>query len=300
MWRHGLLATVTTIAIALAGCSSEAVPPPSGAATATPLPTATTTTYPLRATAWYAGLIVHLDEAVSVMDERGGVVSVEVRLENPGEDLVGLDAPILLAAGGRAVEPARGTLIPDVPARGSAATTIQFDVDGAFELARAAIRIGRAVEHVVVIPLIPGSQNLVVLEPLKVDLAGSATVGQLTVTLAGAELRADLPDWGLELAHDTLALTVTYMARYRGTFSGGFAFTGANIGLRLPDGSIVAAREDGHSQSVSVLLPGVAAPGLIARFDVPTPGSGTYALIIRDGKLSVPLAFTIEVMVADG
>ncbi len=276
------------------------IPPASVAPTATPLPTATTTIYPVRATAWYAGLILHLDQVSAVIDEGGGVVSLKLRLENPGQDLAGLDVPILLAASGRAVEPVRGTLVPDVEAGASVGTTILFDVDGAFDLPRAAIRIGRSAEHVVVIPLVPGSQNLVTLEPHLQGLSGSASVGSLTVTLTGAELRADLPDWGLELAHDAMALSVSYTARYRGEFSGGFAFTSANIGLRLPDGSIIAPREDGRSQSIAVLEPGVANPGLRSRFEVPVPGPGSYALILRDGTLSVPLDFTIEEPVQSG
>jgi hypothetical protein len=102
------------------------------------------------------------------------------------------------------------------------------------------------------------------------------------------------------MARDTLALTLTYTARYRGDFSGGFAFTGANVKLRLPDGTTIAARADGHSQSVTVLASGVSSPGLIARFDVPVPGAGEYALEITDGSTRKAIPFMIEAAASGG
>lgn len=288
------LAASVAVALLAAACGQAASDPPSLAPTGTPLPTAVTTTYPLETTAWYAGLIIHVDAASSVLDEGGGAVTVDLRLENPGTELATLNVAVLLAAGGRGIEPVRGTVIPDVPPGTSVGTTLQFDVDGTFDVPSAALRIGRTAEHLVIVPLVPGSQAASTLEPQALALTGSATAGSLTVTLAGGELRADLPDWGLELPRGTMALSVTYTARYRGDFAGGFAFTGANIGLRLPDGTVIGARTDGHSQSAVVLEPGVAVPGLFARFEVPAPAAGSYALVVRDGSARASIPFTID------
>lgn len=282
--------------LAVTACSPESTPEPTIGALATPLPTPRTTLYQLDATAWYAGLVIHLDSAKSVIDEGGGFVMVNIRLDNPGVDLASLQVPVLLVAGGRAVEPVRGTVVPNVPAGSSVGTTLQFDVDGSFELSRSAIRIGRAAEHVVIVPLIAGSQERVTLDPLTLVLGGTATAGQLTIILTGGELRADLPDWGLELPRGALALTVRYTARYKGDFVGGFAFTGTNLGLRLPDGTVVSYRPDGHSQSVAVLEPGTSVPDLFARFDVPAPGAGVYALLVQDGPKRASIPFTIDVL----
>ncbi len=293
-------AAVVAAAVMLAGCNAAPVPTPIPTPTRAPLPTPVSTTYAVGVTAWYAGLLLHVDSATSVLDAGGGSVTVELRIENPGDEFSGLVAPISLVAGERSVGPAHGTVIPDVPAGESAASTVQFDVDAAFDVARSAIVIGRPTEHEVVIPLVPAGDGLVTLEPRVLTLDGSGTAGVLTVTVTGGELRADLPDWGLELARDTLALTVTYTARYRGNFSGGFAFTGANISLRLPDGTTVVARPDGHSQSAAVLAPRVAMPGLIARFDVPAPGEGEYALLVHDGATSKAIPFKIEAAAPGG
>ena len=289
--------SVRLLALAVTGlvaaCATPATPPATTSPTATPLPTPVSTTYALDTTAWYAGLIIHFDAASSVLDEGGGAVTVDLRLENPGTELATLSVGVLLAAGGRAVEPIRGTVIPDVPPGTSVGTTLQFDVDGSFDVASAAIRIGRASEHIVIVPLVAGSQVLTTLEPVPLALAGKATAGTLTITITGGELRSDLPDWGLELPHGSMSLAITYTARYRGDFAGGFAFTGANLGLRLPDGTTVAARADGHSQSVAVLEPGTAVPNLFARFEVPVPAAGQYSLVVRDGTSRASIPFTI-------
>lgn len=288
------LAAIVAFALGVAACGPVATELPSVAPTATALPTAVATSYSLETTAWYAGLIIHVDAASSVLDEGGGDVTVDLRLENPGTELATLNVAVLLAAGGRGVEPIRGTVIPDVPPGTSVGATLQFDVDGAFDVPNAALRIGRTTEHVVIIPLVAGSQVASTLEPRSLALTGSATAGSLTVTLAGVEIRADLPDWGLELPRGTMALSVTYTARYRGDFAGGFAFTGANLGLRLPDGTVIGARTDGHSQSVAVLEPRAAVPNLFARFEVPAPAAGAYALVVRDGSARASIPFTID------
>lgn len=295
----------TAVAIGLAlvaggGCGPEATPQPTISVTASPLPTPVTTVYRLDATAWYAGLVIHFGTATSVVDEGGGSVAIDLQLENPGPDLASLEVPILLAAGGQAVEPVRGTVVPYVPAGSSIGTTVQFDIDSTFDLSRAGIRIGRPAEHVVIVPLVAGSQDRVTLDPVAVTLTGSATAGNLTVVLTGGELRADLPDWGLELAHDVLALRVTYTARYRGAFAGGFAFTGANLSLRLPDGTVVVARPDGHSQSVAVLPVGITVADLSARFEVPVPGTGPYELVVRDGSRKATIPFVIAAPAPEG
>ena len=282
------------------GCGAQELPSASTGPSAAPLPTPVVATFPIDAVGWYAGLVIHLDTATSVVDEGGGSVTVDIRLENPGVDIATLSVGILLQAGDRFVEPLRTTLIPDVPAGTSVGTTLQFNVDGAFPVEDASIRIGRPGEHVLIVPLARGAPGLITLEPRRLDLMGSAATAALSVTLAGGELRADLPDWGLELPDDTLALSVTYSAKYRGDFGGGFAFTGANLALQLPDGTVIGARGDGHSQSVAVLKAGSSAPDLHARFEVPAPGIGAYALLVIDGTARASIKFRIEALEPSG
>jgi hypothetical protein len=282
------------LAASLAACGRDGVPSATATAGESPIPTPITTRYPLNVTGWYAGLVIHVDGAVATMDHGAGAVTVNVGIENPRPDTVTLGAPVVLASGTEVVQPDRASAIPDIPGTSIVNLSLAFEVGSTFSVDNAALEVGRATEHRVIVPLLPGTIAASTLEPSVVAATGSVTAGSLTVTATQVELRADLPDWGLELPPDSMALTVTYGARYRGTFSGGIAFTGANVALRLPDGGTIAARTDGQSQSVALLLPGKATTGLSSRFEVPAPGWGAYALVIRDGSASAVIPLSID------
>ena len=290
---RGGAATTAMLALAtlLAGCGSDIQPAPAATPTDVPLPTPVTTTYVLQQTVWYAGLVFHVDSVSSVLRAGVGTLTAEIQIDNPGVDPASLDAPIRMTSGKGVLEPVRGTELPDIDPGGSVAISLRFDVEAGFDVSRATFRIGRTGEHEAVVPLVKGVAAVVTNEPRLLALGGSAKAGSLMLTLKAGTLRADLPDWGLELPPGSLALAVIYDARYLGTFPGGFAFTAANVGLKLPSGTIVGPRQDGHSQSAAVLLPGTPKTGLTSRFEVPIPGVGSYALVIRDGTsaASIPI-----------
>ena len=284
------------LAALLGGCGPEVAPSPAATPTDIPLPTPVTTAYVPAATAWYAGLVIHVDAVSAVLRAGTGTATVQLRIENPGSAVASLEAPLRLTSNGQVALPVRGTELPDVEAGGSAAASVAFDITPGFDLATATFRIGRTSEHQVVVPLVAGAADLVANMPTALAFSGAkatAAAGSLRLTLASGELRADLPDWGLELPARSLALTLTYDVRYLGTFAGGLAFTAANIGLSLPNGTVVGPRTDGQSQSTVLLVPGVVAHGLSSRFEVPIPGPGRYALVIRDGKASASIAVVI-------
>lgn len=284
-----------TAAVLLGGCLSD-VPTPAATPPATPAPepTASVTTYRLSTTVWYAGFVLAFETATATLDDRGGPVAVALTIENRGPADASLDGPILLTAGGRGIEPRRDSLLPLVPAGGTVAAVITFEVDGAFDTPRSVIRVGRPEEHQAIVPLTGRDVATVTLEPLTmaVDVKGQA--GVLLVELEGLELRADLPDWNQELGRGVFALTLTYGATYRSNFAGGFPFTSANVALRLPDGTLVQPRRDGRSQSVALIGPGSREAGLRSRFEVPAPGDGSYAFVVTDGTTSRDLPFTVE------
>ena len=125
-------------------------------------------------------------------------------------------------------------------------------------------------------------------------LAGfGATAASLKVTLRGGLLRSDLPDWWQELGAKLEALTLTYDVTYTGDFAGGLAFTGENVALRLPDGSVIAARRDGHSQSVELIGSRKTKKGLFSRFEIPTGLTGSFALLVRNSGTERTIKFTI-------
>lgn len=282
------------LAIVVAGCLGEnaLVTPPPGP-TVRPEPTPTVTVFELATDAWYGGFELTLRRAVATLDEGGGTVVLEVELRNPGDEEAELDGPIRLVAGGQAVNATRDTELPVVLPRGGSSATVTFDVGGDFDVRAAAVRIGRSDEHQVIVPLVAGDTPPVTLEPTRIEVAVDGQAGDLYVELYAVELRADLPDWRQELGRDRLALTLRYHATFRSQFPGGFAFTAENVALRLPGGTVIEPRRDGHSQSVLIIDPGNRERDLRSRFEIAAPGYGSYALLVRDDGEEVALPFEI-------
>lgn len=283
---------IVLAALVVTACEPEATAP---GATETPVPEPTTvvTTYQLDTTVWYAGLVLTFGSATSELDPRGGTVTVEGRVENPGQDDLQLDAPIRLTAGALSFEPVRGTIYPLVAAGSSVGLTLAFQVLGRGAVADAVLRIGAPDRHQASIPFRLGSEPAVTLEPVDLALKGAASAGDLRLVLSHGLLRWDLPDWADELPAASAALTLTYDATYRGGFSGGFAFTGDNVALTLPNGTVIGPRRDGHSQSVGVIGPGKTLRRLSTRFEIPADLPGTYVLVVQNGSAKGSIKFVL-------
>ncbi|MCI0583099.1 MAG: hypothetical protein L0227_09455 [Chloroflexi bacterium] len=294
-------AFATAVALGLVGCLTDPpTPGPDATPTAAPDPTPVVSGYVLDRTIWYGGFVLTFQTASASLDAKGGPVTVQLLLGNPGEDEATLDGPIALVSGDVAVEPSRETDLPLVGGGTHEAATLVFEVDAAFDVAGAAIRVGRAEEHQAIVPMVGAAETSVTLAPRYVELDVQGVAGSLSVELRRLELRTDLPDWRQQLEREILALTLTYDARFASDFIGGFAFTAATVSLRLPDGTFVEPRRDGHSQSVLVIGPGVRISGLQSRFEVPAPGVGRYALVIRDGSATKELPFEIVAPASPG
>ena len=291
--RQPLIASmVAIVAVAVLACDAEA---PSASPTVAPTaePTAVVTRYPLNADVWYAGLQVTFVEATATLDARGGSVEIETTFKNPGPFSAALAAPIRLTAGGDAYELRRGTELPEVPSGGTADVTLAFDILGRSSVDDAVLQIGAPANHQALVPLRPGTVPQVSLEPLAVAATGSGVAGELTVALQSGTIRWDLPDWGAELPLASEALTLTYNVTYTGKFAGGFAFTGANVALELPDGTLVEPRRDGRSQSIEALDPGATVLAA-TRFEIPAGIRGAFGLLVNDGSSKTTIAFTVE------
>jgi len=295
--RSGRLGLRELLGLALSAVMAACVNPAASPKASTGLPdagpTPVVTDYELATTVWIDGFVVTIHSAIASLDAKGGPVSVLLRIENPGADDATLDAPIRLTASGAAFELAHGTELPEIPAAGAAELTIEFEVVGRSTIDDGVLRIGRTEDHQVQIPFGPGAVKRVTLEPVAQDLTGTGTAGLLRATLHRAVVRWDLPDWHTELPNTTAAMTLTYDATYTGDFAGGFALTADSVGLRLPDGTVVAPRADGHSQSILLIGPKQTARALESRFEIPTGLTGKFALIIRDGSTQKAITFTI-------
>lgn len=290
---RSLLLVVALAAATLAGCDPGE---PSAAPTSTrvPEPTPVTTRYELGTTVWYEGLVLHFDRATAILDDRGGPVDVSVRVQNDGPDPVDLGAPIVLIVEGRPVEPTRESRVATVPAGGQVGAVMTYELQGVTSVDDAVVQVGLDPQHLARVPLTPAGGEPVVFQPVDYDLAGTGTAGDLRINLRHGELRWDLPDWSQQLAADRQALTLTYDVTYVGEFAGGFAFTGDNVYLRLPDESIVNPRRDGHSQSVELIAATKTKDGLFSRFEIPVGMTGKFALFVVNGDAKTDIVFTIK------
>ena len=296
--RVARLGPLALAVVAFSGCLDAPAQSVIPTASPTPEPTPVTTTYQLDETVWYEGLVIHVDSVVASLDQRGGPVEVRIRFENPGEDEAQLAAPVLLQvdAGSEAppLAPSRDSNIPSVPAHSFAAAVPTYELQEIPSVERAVVLIGEAPSHVARIPLTPAGGDAVRLEPVAVKVSGAGAAGDLRITLRSGVLRWDLPDWSQELAGDVAAVTFTYDVAYAGSFSGGFAFKGDNVGLRLPDGTIIEPRRDGHSQSIELIGAGQTKKGLLSRFEIPNGLTGKFALVVRNGSAAKAIPITIK------
>lgn len=277
----------------LAGCLDGAQPSVQPTPTRVPEPTPVVTTYPLGTTVWYEGLLLHFDEATAELDARGGPVNVSLRVENPGADQSELDASIFLNVGGTRVEANRESRVSSVPGKGLIGALLTYELQGIAAVDDAVVEVGADPDHVAKVPLTAAGGIADTFEPTTLELKGNATANDLKITVKRAVLRRDLPDWSQELVARLVAVTITYDVGYAGTFSGGFAFTGSNVALRLPDGSKIRARADGHSQSVELIAAKKTKAGLFSRFEIPSDLSGKYALLVQNGDVeqAIPITF---------
>ena len=286
-------AAVLAVALLLAACDTPAAtvaPTPTRA----PEPTPVETRYQLGTDVWYEGLVLHMDLATARLDVRGGVVDIAFRIENPGAEESDLDARMTLIVANNRIEPTRESHVPSTPAGETALALLTFELQGIASADDGVLVIGADPDHIARVPFGPAGGEAVTFEPVALALKGTGTASQLKLTLRSGLLRWDLPDWSQELTEDLRVLILTYDATYIGTFNGGFAFTGDNVSLRLPDGKVVQARKDGHSQSIELIGSGKTKKSLFSRFEIPADATGTFQLIIRSGGETDGIAFTIK------
>lgn len=281
------------VAVLAAGCGDQPVRSAPPTATPVPEPTPVSRTYELGTQVWYEGLVVTFDRVTSLLDVHGGTVSLVVGVANPNGDPVGLDAGISLAIGDEHVEATHDSAVPEVPGNGSVAAVLTFELQSIASIDDAVFELGRAPDHIARVPVTPAGGKALTFKPQTFGLKGSAQASTLKLALKSGLLRWDLPDWTQELNANLQVLTVTYDVTYMGDFAGGLAFTGENVALKLPDGKVVSARKDGHSQSVELVGAHRTKKGLFSRFEIPSGLTGTYTLLVRIPGVEKTIKFTI-------
>lgn len=291
--KRSFMALLAAVALAISGCDTPAPSAAPPTPTEAPLATPTTTTYQLNQDVWYAGLVLHMDVASANLAPGGGTVDVAFHIENPTTDSADLNAKMTLVVAGNRVVPTRDSNVPSTPAGQTVPALLTFELQGIPSAADGVLEIGADPDFIARVPFNQAAGSRVSFKPIEKALKGSGSAGTLQITLRDALLRWDLPDWNQELPSDRRALTLTYDVTFSGDFSGGFAFTGDNVALRLPNGKIVKARPDGHSQSIDLIGSHATSKGLSSRFEVPVGAKGKFALVVRNGQSQGSVSFTI-------
>src|SRR6185369_11932724 len=188
------LATVLAVLILGVAACDDAAPSIAPTPSPTPEPTAKLTTYQLGTTVWYEGLQIEVVSVTATLDQRGGPVEVLLRMDNPTDQDSSLDGAVTLLVGTVRAEPTRDSQIPEVPAQGSAAATLTYELQGIASIDLAMLEIGAGPLHVARVPMTPFGGTPVVFEPQELALTGSGASGTLKLTIHAGELRWDLPD----------------------------------------------------------------------------------------------------------
>lgn len=285
--------TLAIVGMVVAGCLGDGGPASvAPSSTREPDPTPVTTTYDVGGTVWYEGLVLHVDRVTAVLDARGGPVDVTLRVDNPNADGAELQGTVFLRVGGVAIRPTRESRIPPIPAEGQVASVMTYELQAVTSIDDAIVQVGDPPNHLALVPLTPAGGSAVTLEPRPIELAGTGKAGDLQITLKGGLQRWDLPDWSQELSMDRQVILVTFDATFVGGFTGGFPFNAAsNVALRLPDGTDVPPRADGHYRPVELIGPGRTKRNLTTRFEIPASVSGAVSFVVISGgeKQLIPL-----------
>ena len=245
---------------------------------------------------WFAGFKVALGAATAEITEgRGGTVAIEAMFENTGSEDGRFDGSLNLASAGENATEAMDMDIPSVPGGQTGKGTFVFNVEDSFTFDDAVLTIGLAENQQAIVPLTATAGTAVTQEPVAVTATGEGTADTLKLELLGGESRADQPWNHGQMKKGTFVLTVNYDATFLSDFAGGFAFTGENVALKLPDGTTVGTIQDGDSQSIELIGPESTAKHLFSRFEIEDPAAGEYALLVRsfdDAEDEIP--FTIR------
>lgn len=301
------LAIAGALAISVAACggsgSAASAAPAASEAPASvavesvaPEPSAATTTVQVDQTISFAGFDVTFGAATAELTEgQGGSVAIEAMFENTGSDAARFDGTLNLASGGENATEGFDMDIPSVPGGQTGKGTLAFNVEDSFSFDDAVLTVGRAENQQAIVPLTPTAGTAVSQAPVAVTASGDGAAGDLTLRLLGGEYRADQPWSHGQMEKGTFVLTMNYDASFESDFAGGFAFSGENVALRLPDGTTVGPIQDGKSQSIELIGPNATVKDAYSRFEIEDPAAGEYALLVRSfDNAEDEIPFTIK------
>jgi len=232
---------------------------------------------------WHAGFKVTLGTATYDPDTNS--VEIDATFENLAVETASFNSQVVIETPDGAYDTkAIASDYPNVPGGQKTNGTIAIVVEDGFSFDDATLVIGNAQNNQAQVPLGPGGDGLVTLEPIALDVTGDVTAGAVTLHVESAELRADIPNVHQEVKKGYRLLIVRFAATPQpGIAIGQGVLFNENVFLKLPDGTSVSVRPDGNSGPIELLQgrEGTTIRDLIARFEVPEPIDGAYAFALK-------------------
>jgi len=158
---------------------------------------------------------------------------------------------------------------------------LTFRVEEGFDSSGAQLIIGSGDEAKATVPLGPGGGELVPLEPMDVDVAGTLSMELIDLEFTGGDLRYDVLDKYRQVDDGELALTLTFDATSRK--GGNWSVFADNFALVVPGGDAIGA-DGAQLENLAGSDAGTTTSDMAIRFLVDDPASGTYSVRFTPGN----------------
>jgi hypothetical protein len=280
---------VLACAVAIGGCiGSDVVPDAAVEADAAadagePLQTAQ-----IDKTFWYGGFKVTLGKATYGPLKQ---VSIAAKFDNESTESETFEAELVVQtpANNFIADSGNQDDVPKVPGKSSGTGTLVIPINRTpFSFAGSNLIVGTAARAQAKVP-IEGGGTLVDLAPKPAAIAGSVTAMTLTLAVKSADLRYDVLKTHEQLKVGKLSLNLTFSISFTNDMQDEYPFSGNNLTLRLPDGTVVGSED----VEIMQLKTRTTVQDQFVRFTVNNPPTGKYGLILTDDKVSQELAFTL-------
>lgn len=238
---------------------------------------------------WHSGFRIEVVEGAVTPEERGVfateiryVLSLQLQVENLGSEAAFFGPEATVTANtGAYVWDAGFSLADDIPGGLTSGAEILLVVDEGFDPASATLIFGDADENRAVVPLGPGGDTAVRLEPSDVDVSGELTMELIDLIFDGGDLRYDRVERHRQVEAGKQALTLRFDILSRK--DGNWSIFDNNFGLVLPDGRALAP-DGSEIPNIPGSNAGVTTEGLSIRFLVDEGTSGDMTLRFTPGS----------------
>ena len=238
---------------------------------------------------WHSGFRIEVVDGAVIPEERGTFATeirytlrLRMQVENLGSEAAFFGpAATLTSNTGAYVWDSGFSSAGDIPGGLTGAAEIGLVVDEGFDPATATLIFGDADENRAIVPLGPGGDAAVRLEPRDVDVSGELSMELIDLVFDGGDLRYDRVERHRQVEAGKQALTLRFDVVSRN--QGNWSVFDSNFALVLPDGRALAA-DGAELPNIPGSGAGVTTEGLSVRFLVDEGTSGDLTLRFTPGS----------------